>query len=112
MEFSAKLNIGFLLFFCLFLFEKALTHHRSGGLIVTSLAKLDQIIGVFQEIFLSADNQMITANYVVPLGITYLLTNFAGTFLIHFIPSVSTARSTWPGPRRRHPSPIHLVELN
>jgi len=48
---------------------------------------------------LTCANRMISADYVMPLGIPSLLTNFASPTLsdsTHFIPSESTHQSIWP----------------
>ena len=80
-------------------FQQALPNHRSGSLVVTPSAKFNHIVGILQKMLLTCANRMISADYVMPLGIPSLLTNFASPTLsdsTHFIPSESTDQSTWP----------------
>lgn len=80
--------------------QKALANHRGGSLIVTILAKFDDIIGVFQKLLLTAHNRMISADYVMPLCVSSLLANIASPCLSdsrHFIPSLPADQVTRPG---------------
>ena len=79
---------------------KALSNHRSCGLVVVIPTQLHNIPRVGQQIQLIGTNCVALADYVVQLGIPSPLADSAYPSLsdsTHFIPSVSTVQSTWLG---------------